>query len=195
MDEEQEIEESIKSSKQKKGIEDTILNAEKVSLSGRDILRLTDNDTKLLPYEDLERYDSLNQLIPYEGDTLTLLYQTKEDYGHWVVLINRGDNNLEFYDPYGVKPDEELKHSDFHLRLHRGQITPHLTALIDKDGYNIQYNNKQLQRYLSSVNTCGRYTALRVKFKHLSIPQFNALFLQNKCYNPDFWVSALTLFL
>jgi hypothetical protein len=195
MDEEQEIEKNIESSRQNKGIEDTILNAEKVSLSGRDILRLTKNDTKLLPYEDLERYDSLDQLIPFEGDSLTLLYQTTEDYGHWVVLINRGSNKLEFYDPYGLKPDEELKQSDFHLRQHGGEIQPHLTALLDKGGYEVVYNDKRLQRFLKDINTCGRYTALRVKFKHLSIPQFNSLFLKNKCYNADFWVSALTLFL
>lgn len=195
MNEEKVVEEDVLKSKNK-GVDETILIAESINLSGRDILRITENDTRIMGYEELRNYDSIEQLIPYEGSSLTLLYQTRENYGHWVVIINRGNNKYEFYDSYGLAPDEELNlDNTYHLRLHGGQITPHLTALFLKGGYKVEYNNIRLQKYLKDVNTCGRYTALRVKFKHLSITNFNALFTKNRCYSPDFWASALTLFI
>jgi hypothetical protein len=170
-----------------------ILNAEQFDLSGADILRMTDNKAKIMPYEALEHVGSLSEAIGAKG-ALILLYQTAQQHGHWVCLLDKGNNNLEFYDPYGLKPDEELNmDNEYHLRIHNGQKAPHLTALIEKGGWNVEYNKEKLQRMLSHVNTCGRYCVLRVIFRTTGMNQFNKLLTGNKYYIPDFWVSALTL--
>jgi len=175
------------------GIDKTILNAEEYDLSGADILRITNNDTKLLPYEMLRTYDSLEQVLSEKG-SVTILYETSKNYGHWVVILDKGNRNIEFYDPYGLAPDQELNYdNDYHLRLHGGELIPHLTMLIQSGGYKVEYNKEQLQKYLPDVNTCGRYCALRVRFKDISMNKFNDLLTKNKHYNPDFWVSALTI--
>lgn len=175
------------------GIDKVIKDAEVFDLSGDDILNLTYNKTRIMKYEDLKIYDSLEQILsPYRA--CVLLYQTGDKFGHWVSLIDRGNRKLEFYDPYGLKPDEELNiNNEYHLRIHGGQITPHLTALIKKEGWKVEYNNQRLQRFLKDVNTCGRYCALRIRYRDLSIQKFNNLLTKNKHYEPDFWVSALTL--
>jgi hypothetical protein len=176
----------------KGGIDKVIKDAEQFDLSGSDILYITHNKTRLLPYEDLKLYDSLDQLFQPYG-SFVLLYQTSQNVGHWVAIINRGNRLLEFYDPYGLAPDEELNiNNQFHLRQHGGVITPHLTALIRRDNWRVKYNNKQLQRFLEDINTCGRYCALRIKFKDIEMSRFNDLLTKNDNYDPDFWVSVLT---
>lgn len=175
------------------GFDKIIKDSEIFDLSGSDILRITDNKTKILPYEALEHVSSLDEILNPFG-SVVLLYQTSEKFGHWVALLDKGNHNLEFYDPYGLNVDEELNlDNDFHLRVHNGQLTPHLKSLINKDGWNVQYNKLKLQRMLKDVNTCGRYCALRVRFKDITMKKFNTLLTNNKYYHPDFWVSALTL--
>ena len=169
-----------------------IERSERVDLSGKDIMRMVNGETRILAYEKLKTYNSLEQILNPYGNCI-ILYQTKENFGHWVVLIDRGGRMLEFYDSYGLKPDEELKiDNQYHLRIHGGVITPHLTALIKSGGWSVKYNNKQLQEQLSDVNTCGRYCVMRLLYKDMSLQKFNDLLTNNKCYNPDFWVSAMT---
>jgi hypothetical protein len=143
-----------------------ILDAEDVDLSGRDIKRMVDGKTNIMAYEQLKTYS------------------------------NRGNKMLEFYDSYGLAPDEELKlDNQFHLRIHGGKITPHLGALIQAGGWSVKYNHEQLQEQLSDINTCGRYCVMRLIYKDLSIRKFNDLLTKNKYYHPDFWVSAMTYFI
>lgn len=175
---------------------DTLVdNSERIDLSGKDIMRMVDGQTRILPYEQLKTYNNLEQILSPYG-TCVLLYETKENFGHWVVLIDRGSGMLEFYDSYGLKPDEELQiDNQYHLRIHGGVLTPHLTALIKSGGWSVKYNNKQLQKQLSDVNTCGRYCVMRILYKDISIQKFNDLLTKNKHYDSDFWVSAMTYLL
>jgi hypothetical protein len=156
-----------------------IKDAERFDLSGADILRITDHKTRILPYEALEKVSDLEEILRPHGSVI-ILYQTAEQFGHWVALLNDGGNRLEFYDPYGLNVDEELElDNEFHLRIHGGKITPHLSALIKKGGWSVKYNKDRLQK--------------RVRFRDLSMEEFNSLLTKNKAYHPDFWVSALTL--
>lgn len=170
-----------------------ILESERFDLSGSDIMRMTDGKTKIISYEQLEHINSLEELLHPYGAVI-ILYQTSANHGHWVVVLDKGNKQIEFYDPYGIKPDEELNIDNaYHLRIHGGRLTPHFSALILKGGFSVEYNKERLQRVLAHVNTCGRYCVLRVIFRSLSLKEFNKLLTGNKHYTPDFWVSALTL--
>jgi len=170
-----------------------ILNSEKHDLSGADILRITDNECKIFPYTALMGMNSLDEILEPFG-ACVLLYETKENYGHWVALIKRTSNLLEFYDPYGLNVDEELNiENEYHIRKMGGEIMPHLSALIKKDNYKVIYNKQQIQKIKEDVNTCGRYCALRIRLRDTTLEKFNNLLTTNKCYDADFWVSALTI--
>jgi len=175
---------------------DTIIkDAEKIPLSGEDLLRMTNHETKVMRYEELKHYDSLESVLQPHGSVI-LLYQTAEDFGHYSTLIDRGNRRLEFYDSYGFKPDEGLNHNnEFHLRIHGGRIVPHLHALIVSSGWLVEYNPVRLQKRLADENTCGRYAVLRIILKDDSLKTFNSLLTKNKHYDSDFWVSSLTIFL
>lgn len=180
--------------KRKVGVDTIIADAEAFPLSGDDILRITDNKTNVMIYEDLAQYDDIDEILEPHG-AVVILYRTREDFGHFVALLKTGEKSLEFYDSYGLKVDEELKLAPFHMRIHNDREVFHLTHLIQQSGYRVKSNLVRLQKNLSHVNTCGRYSALRIRLREFSMERFNALLKNNRSYHPDFWVSALTLFI
>ena len=192
MSEELFVQSDIAKSKTGTGIDRIIADAERYALSGEDILRIADGKCVVISYEDLHNLETLDSvLLPY--DAVVILYQTSDSFGHWVTLLRRG-NTLEFYDSYGLRPDEELNmDNEFHKRIHNGEVVPHLSHLIRQDGYRVIYNSKRLQKNLEDENTCGRYAALRVRLRNFSVSKFNGLLTSNRAYTADFWVSALTL--
>ena len=169
-----------------------LLNAENIDLSGNDILDITNNETYIMSYEDLHNINNIDELFK-DKDSVTILYQTKKNYGHWVALIKHDDNNIEFFDSYGLNIDEELKYSEYNLRLHDNNLVPHLSHLLQTSQYNIIHNKIKLQQFVEHVNTCGRHCCVRIKFKKLSLSQYLSLITNNKFYNPDMWVTALTI--
>jgi hypothetical protein len=169
-----------------------IIQSEKVDLSGQDIIDITNGETNILEYSDLHNIHNIDDVFNNKP-TATILYQTKQNFGHWVVLIKHDDKTIEFFDSYGLAPDEELKYSEFNLRIHGGQQIPHLSHLINDSNYHMIYNKVRLQKWIEDVNTCGRHCAVRIKMRHLKLSQYIQLMTKNKYYNPDFYVSALTL--
>lgn len=173
-----------------------IEKAEVYDLADADIHRITDGQCRIIQYEDLEHVHSLEEILEPHGCVM-ILYTTKKRFGHWVTLFRTGlkqSGKLEFFDPYGLSVDQELDiNNDFHLRQHGGVKTPHLTALIKKGGYSVTSNKTQLQRVLKHVQTCGRHVAMRIRFRESSLAKYVKMLTTNKHYDPDFWVSAMTL--
>lgn len=175
-------------------MDNIVSKLEEVDLSGKDIERICNNQVKILPYEALMNIKTVDDFFkPY--DSVALLYQTKQNYGHWVAVIRRSNKLVEFYDPYGIAIDTELQLSDYNLRNMGGVLTPHLSALLKSENYKVISNTTQLQKVKEHINTCGRYVALRILLKDKPLNSFNDLLSKNKCYDSDFWVSVLTFLL
>ena len=170
------------------GIDRNIIQSENIDLSGADIERITDGKCRIIAYEDLSGFLNIDQLLQ-PHNAVIILYQTKKNYGHWVSIL-KYDNNIEFFDPYGFGVDEELEIIE---HLHIRNEKPHLTELLNSSNYNIIVNNKKLQKFAEHINTCGRWCSLRVRFKDVDLKKFTDLMTKNKCYDGDFWVSALTI--
>ena len=174
------------------GIDKDIERAEDVYLSDADVLRITDHKCKILLYSALEHFHNIDSMLAPHGAAI-VLYQLEQNVGHWVAIIKQGSKHIEVFDPYALKIDEELQFSQYNLRRHNGMRVPHLTHLLDNSPYTVSYNDVQLQQFKHHVNTCGRWCALRVRFRSDSLDEFIALFTKNECYDGDFWVSALTI--
>ena len=173
-------------------IDDIIKDSEKVSLSDTDILNITDHKCTILTYQDLERFNTIDEVLGTFG-AVVILYQHDQNFGHWVALFRVNDTILDFFDPFGIKLDTELKFSPFNLRLHQGKEVKHLSHLIDQSRYKLIQNTTKFQEEVSDVNTCGRWCALRVRFREISLKRFSKIFAKTDCYTPDWIVSALTL--
>lgn len=181
-------------------LENIIKNLEDVDLSGMDILRISQYAVHIYTYEEILNFNTIEELLGPKKAAI-ILYQTKSNYGHWVLIMETtGENptqpqnkHIEFFDPYAFNIDEELKFSNYNLKMHNGQIIPHLSLLVLKSGIPVKVNTYKLQKFAKHVNTCGRWCAVRALYRNIPLYQFVGMFTSNSCYDPDFWISTITL--
>jgi hypothetical protein len=155
------------------------------ALSGEDILNICNNKAVLHAVSKLKNFNTIDDVLGQYGACILLYDYPSGEPGHWSCIFKRSNNVLEFFCPYGLKPDDA------------NDITggpPYLTYLINKSRYHILYNDYQLQTYSKSVNVCGRYVGMRLQLRDYPLREFIDLFTKNKHYNSDFWITTLTLF-
>jgi hypothetical protein len=133
---------------------------------------ITDQDLKryglindlsdVIKYSDLQKYNTMLELLPKENDYKVILTETKPNSGHWVCLLRYG-NCIEFFDSYGVSPDGELKFIDKITRKLLGEDKKELTRLFNTlpEDYMGIYNKKHFQSLKNNINTCGRFVICR----------------------------------
>lgn len=175
-------------------IEEVIEIAKKKSLSGGELLKLVNRKANLMTYPQLTKYDDIDKAMG-KYKALILLYETKQNYGHWTCVFKRNNNTIEHFDSYGMKPDDELAFIPEYFRIVSNQELPHLTALLYKSGYNVEYNDKKLQIQKKDVNTCGRWVAMRIIFRNMNIDDFIELFKGTKYYSSDDLITLITYIL
>lgn len=165
------------------------MKAKEVGLSDEEVLRLVDGRSNLVLYEDIHNYKTIDDLLyPYDACIILYVFQKKPyTFGHWVLMHKRG-NELEYFDSYGKEIDYPLDEVPKNLKKQTNQDYAYLTKLIVDSPYKIQYNDHQFQESDPKIKTCGRYVALRLLLKDLSLKKFEKLFKNN----PDDVVTFLT---
>ena len=163
---------------------------ERVQLTEQDIQRIAfPSKVKILVYEDLAKMDTINDIFPGDTEAIALLYQTTRNSGHWVTLLfNKRARRLTFYDSYGFRVDDELKLEHYNHEAHLTRILGNSEDLFDI----FDENNKRMQQRVEDVNTCGRYTALRCRYKYLKNSEFNDMIKPIMLKHPDEVVTMLT---
>ena len=68
---------------------------ESIDLSGSDIKEITNNGARVLSYHELVNFSTLDEVLG-ETQAIILLYETKENFGHWVTVFKINDNTIEF---------------------------------------------------------------------------------------------------
>tara|TARA_R110000868_G_scaffold294051_1_gene554556 strand:- start:952 stop:1476 length:525 start_codon:yes stop_codon:yes gene_type:complete len=157
---------------------------EDIDLSGDNILSIVDNKANLLSYHQLYNLNNLNEVLGQYGCAI-ILYETKLNFGHWVCVFNVNPNTIEFFDSYGFAPDAELNYAHFDKE-------PILSRFLKESGKTIIHNTIRLQQFAKDINTCGRWTSVRVKMRQIPLKTFQSIFTNNAHYDGDVWVSALT---
>lgn len=167
------------------------------SFSDTDMMKLVDNEANLVTYPDIAKYKSLDELLGKHRACI-ILYLQKKDYGHWCCIFEREDipGLINFYDPYGYFPDDELKFNKEKRNKELGQTMPYLSILMLKasNKYQYTYSPYKLQAQGKDNNICGRVVGLRLNFRSMSDKEFYELLTQNKAYTKDEWVVMLTSF-
>ena len=167
----------------KGSIDYDIYESEKIDLTGKDLEKICEGKVKVISYHELASINSIEELLS-PHNAVILLYETKENFGHYTALFIDRNKQLEFFDSYGFAPDQELNYAKY-------DDTPYLTNLLNKYKGNVIHNITNLQKFARDVNTCGRWTATRIRMKDLTADEFSKLW-KTKFYNPDFFISALT---
>lgn len=170
-----------------------IKKTEHIDLSGSDILRMVDNKARVIAYHELEKYASIDDVLSVNGAVI-ILYQTTENYGHWVCLFKIDDSKLEFFDSLGLSVDAELLIApEFNKSMNKGKLVYHLSKLIEQSNYTIVNNKTKLQKFAEDINTCGRFVVTRIIFRRYPISVYVHMMTKNQHYNADEWVSVLTI--
>ena len=177
-------------------IKQTIQKAERIELNDQDLTDLTKGRCNILAYEDLEKYNTIDEVLGEYGCAIILFETKSSSEGHWTTVFtsHQNHNTLIFFDPMGFEIDSELKLSKYNLRVHNGEEVPHLSHLIEQSNYKVISNPNQYQESSKDINTCGKFCAVRVVFRKMSVKQFKH-FITNSFegMNPDQTVSMLTL--
>jgi hypothetical protein len=131
------------------------------SFSNFDIKKLLGQDCKIMEYNDLIDYNTIDDLLPGENNYVVILIETSDNVGHWCCLL-KYKNTLEWFDSYALGVDEELSFIRKTMNKILGQDKKQLTKLIDESPYECIYNNIPLQSHKSFISTCGRWVCSRV---------------------------------
>ena len=160
------------------------------SLSSDDIRKICP-DVRIMTYPKVSGFSSLDQMFGNDNRPIALLYETGPFYGHWVGLMKQGPKKYEFFDPYGIPPDLELKFIKQGYRKESNQDYPYLMDLILKSDGKITTSIKQIQRDNPDIATCGRWVGLRCLARKMPLKEFRDMFF-GKGLSPDRLVTELT---
>ena len=140
------------------------------------------------PY--LKQVKDIDEIFDDEGRAL-MLYLTEDKHtGHWVALLRYPDH-IEFFDPYGERPDHELTWLGMGKRVELEEGKPLLSKLLREKGLPVVYNKHQFQQDGADIATCGRHSACRLLFKDRTLPQYASM-ISKSGLTPDEFVSRIT---
>lgn len=173
-------------------------------LTDQEVIDLVNGKAKVVTYDKLYKYKSIDDLLKPHG-AVFLLYQQDRNYGHWVALFKREDRKgnveIEVFNSYGQFPDDELFYTAKEKRKELNHDYPYLTRLLYKAprNYDIIYNQYPFQKFGKGINTCGRHTVLRLLNKDKSLNEYVKWFTEEMGGNinskkTDDFVTKETLF-
>lgn len=133
------------------------------------------DDIDIIIYSHLNDYEYLLELLNKSICAVFILLKTSENSGHWTVIVKYNEN-IYYFDSYGVKPDGELKFINSSMRSELNENNNILTKLIHgiPSSYNFTYNKVQFQSHENNINTCGKWTTVFTKciFHGLTLSDF-----------------------
>lgn len=159
------------------------------SLSDNDLLKALDNKCNIIKYSDMVHVKNIDQLLK-NYNCCIILYEEKPYIGHWCVLT-KNKNTIEFFDSYGMKPDQYI----YDLTPSERETLnayPYLSKLLLNSDYKLTFNEIPLQAKKNNVNTCGRWALLRSIFYDVDLYKFCNFFKNNQHYDPDTLAYLLT---
>lgn len=128
---------------------------------------------KFIRYNELKNYRNLEQVLGPNGYVM-ILYEFKPNFGHWVCLITIRPGFIEFFDPYGLKPDDERDWIEKTGYWERGYLSKILADASSR--FTISYNEHDLQGIDTKYATCGKWCLLRIYYRNIPLEQFYRIF-------------------
>ena len=152
-------------------------------LSDKDILKIFDNKINVILYDDLYKYNNINEILN-KNNRAIILYIFESNIhggksGHWVSL-RKYKRSILFFDSFGNIPDTQIKDIPIQQRIKLNEDKLFLTNLIKNNNYDIEYNEKIMQDDLSVV--CGYYCVLFCALNY-SMKDFQKIFSNDKIKN------------
>lgn len=147
-------------------------------LSGTDLIKYMNGDAKIILYDQLQTYDSIDGVF-WDSPNVFLLYPVQSrNSGHWCALRKRGYRKIEIFDSYGIFVDEEEEHGAM-------PYEKYLSQLLIKSPKDIKLYYNEIPFQKMNAETCG-YHCISF-FKHnMPMKQYQQFLLKKE--DPDKYV-------
>ena len=135
----------------------------------------------IIKYSDLENYETIDDLLPNPFDYRIILIETRENLGHWVLLLKH-NNSYEYFNSYGVNADSQKNRLNKMMNRMLGQKEDFVMKLIKASKKKYVINNVPFQNRNPQIATCGRWCVLRILTAEkmgMSLTEFTAYILKN----------------
>lgn len=144
-------------------------------LNPQEVQQISERPLKVMKYTDLSQYQKLEDIFEPGVPGVLLLYETKHNTGHWVILMKHNDR-IEFFDSYALLPDDQLKFTPKEFKRENGMDIPVMTWLMLYSDFPIEYNHNKFQRWSKDVGTCGRWCGFRYRHADTPLDEFIKMF-------------------
>jgi hypothetical protein len=125
----------------------------------------------IVRYPDLADYPSWEAFMSESKGKAAVLFCTDSPTdGHWLAAFN-GPDGPHVFDPLGLALDSERKLIGPEAAAELGQSQPQFKRLLD--GQKCHVSRFDYQKDKPGINTCGRWTALRLKNSDATDAQFH----------------------
>lgn len=170
-------------------------------LSDTDIKRVAGSTGLLITrYPDLAQFSSWDQFLSNNAHAAAVLFLVDgPTSGHWIAAFDGPDETAHVWDPLGMALDAQRQQVEPDKLASLGQNRPQFARLLvtaESEGKTPVVNHVEFQDFKPSVNTCGRWVALRILHRDKTDPEFKEFVLQkvraSSCASPDEWVADYT---
>jgi len=151
-------------------------------LDDKELRAVIGKHAKIVPYHDLSKYQSIDQLLPLKKDAVVLLYENRPMDGHWTSLT-KNNGEISFFDPYGEVIDKQLNYSNHSKQRVQGEGDMSLRNLLSTSKLPVYFNDYKYQRDGNGVNTCGRHVANFIKYNldhGLDLEDYNEMMMKTQ---------------
>lgn len=167
-----------------------IKNIYSQDLTGQDVQIVTNGKCPIHLYADLLKFNHIREVIGPNNACIVLFPVKSSTNGHWICILYHPDTNtIEHFDPYGFSPDTELQYSSDPET--RQNLLMRFYNQAKDEGYNVTYNPYRFQQLKDGINTCGKHSSIRARFRYLNIEQYKKLMLKQS-NSADYLVTILT---
>ncbi|GAB5538928.1 MAG: hypothetical protein Salg2KO_10310 [Salibacteraceae bacterium] len=146
-------------------------------------------------YDTIIRAKSLSSIFGGH-DSIILFYPNAQIgadlMGHYVAIVKH-PQGVQFYDPYGYKPDSKQKHTPQRDSLYAEEQNSLIKHFLSH-GEPVDYSHHKHQSVKEGVATCGRHSMMRCLYEDLTNDEYNRT-IRGLCkalgINPDMLVALI----
>jgi hypothetical protein len=182
-------------------MEETKEGQEDYCLSDGDIKRVCEcTGLIIVKYPDLARFATWKDFMKNRARAAAVLFLVQSEVsGHWIAAFDGPDGkSAHVWDPLGLPLDGQRaaisKATQARLGETKGEFA-RLLATAEAAGIRAVVNHKEFQEFKPSINTCGRWVALRLLHRDKTDQEFAAYVregVSRSGVSTDEWVTDVT---
>lgn len=138
-----------------------------------DLKNATHNRIQIIDYDQLARYNDIDELLPNPKSAFILLYEHAPNKGHWTTVGRDVNNDYYFFCSYGSDMDEPLNWVNLQTRNKVGAGQKYLSKIFN--GRPVLYNSTVFQDENTNEAVCGEFAAYVVNETLKGVPFENIL--------------------